>query len=285
MEEIDDRIDNIINSRIKPLEAENEKLSNENVNLREVNQQLICKLNKLISSLAPHDVASADPSPLSSSAAEPEGVATEHHDDLELTDMKQGSKTLLLSDSIMRHVGSSCPKHPGHHGPVIDNFHLDDVMKFHEFHKVVVPGARADRLWSEAVRVSHSHPDFTNVIVCVGANYTQQFSREHAIRDIQDLLSAISQLFPNARVAWTLTLPQFTQGRPVIAGIRHVNDVIMEYCMDNDFDIIFTPEFSLFLNDYNFVRHLFAVDGIHLNRSGIEIMTSAICEYMFNHYM
>ena len=135
------------------------------------------------------------------------------------------------------------------------------------------------------VRVLCQHPEFTNVIVWVGGNYTQQFSRDYAISDIQGLLSALSKLFPNARVAWTLTLPQFAHGRPVLAGIRHVNDAVMNYCWDNAIDVIYTPEFSLYMNDHSFVRQLFAADGTHLNRSGIQIMTSAIREYMFNLYI
>ena len=164
------------------------------------------------------------------------------------------------------------------------------MNNFHKIHKVVVPSARAARLWEEAVRVSNENHTFSDVIVCVGANYTQSLTPVIAIKETQELLIAISELFPNARIAWSLTLPQFDRPRlpvfgAVLTGIRYANDVMADFCVGNGFSIIFTPEFSLFEHDFASVRNLFAHDGVHLNKSGIEAMSAAIREYIFDIYM
>jgi hypothetical protein len=272
MDELEARIASIVASKLEPLQTAND-------NLKEINSQLLDKLNNLLPARSHEPIAATDP-PIST-----EQSPTPYHDhdyqDFELA-VNQGSQTLILSDSILRHIGSSCPKKPGDQGPVYDNFHLD-AAKQHHVHKIVIPGARCDRLWSEAVLASRDLPDINNIIVSVGANYPNSCTPAFACNEIQDFLSAIARLFPNAQVAWTLTLPQFN--RDNLRGIRYLNDQLIKFCELNVIDMIASPEFSLFANNYNSVRSLFAHDGVHLNKEGIKIMESAITNYLFSIYM
>ena len=112
-----ERVNELLDTRLAPLQEENDKLSKENAALRELNKQLLEKLDLLISKFddiqpsnppahsqsddAVADLSPADLSPATPSCAviPPETFATKSH-------------TLVLSDSIYRHVLSSCPKRP-----------------------------------------------------------------------------------------------------------------------------------------------------------------------------
>ncbi len=215
LDDLDSKLSSLLDSKLKPLEMENKKLSNANALLKEVNQQLVTRIDKILSVLGTTNAVDVSTTTAPSTAPpDVEEITPPHHNDLETTAC-QGSQTLIISDSIMRHVGSSCPKKPGDSAPVIDTFNIAS----HRVHKVVVPGARCDRLWSEAVKASHDHPDVQHVIVCVGANYPHLYSPKHTSREIQNMLTAIADLFPNARVACSLILPQFRRN-PVISGLR-----------------------------------------------------------------
>ncbi len=278
MEELDSRFSKMMETMLQPMREDNQRLSRENKMLREVNNQLLNRIDKLLTasaSPAQHDTAELCHTTSSHNEL--------HHDDF--GDIQhQGNETLILSDSILRHVGSSCPKKPGFAGPVLDSFCLDPATEYHHVHKVVVPGARCSRLWPEAVKASIEHPNCSNIIVCVGANYTQMFTPSQAVREIEEFLTAVSELFPDARVAWTVTLPQFDHG-PVLGGIRYANDAIFDFCIENDIDIIYAPEFSLYANEVNSVRKLFAIDGIHMNKAGITAMTNVIRDYIIFQFM
>ena len=272
LDELEARIASIVASKLEPLQSANDKL-------KEVNNQLLSKLNQLLSASSPDIIVATHPPISAEESTNP--YHEQNYQDYELVE-NQGSQTLVLSDSILRHIGSSCPKKPGDQGPVYDEFHLD-AAKQHRVRKIIVPGARCDRLWSEAVIAARDLPDINNVIVCVGANYPNTCTPDFACNEIQDFLSAISSLFPNAQVAWTLTLPQFN--RNILRGIRYVNDSLIKFCELNVIDMIASPEFSLYTNNFNSVRSLFAHDGVHLNKEGINIMESAITNYLFGIYM
>lgn len=281
LNELESRLEESIMKKLsckyEAIETENKKLSRENSNLKEINFALMKKIDKLLAAIG--DDGSVPPPPPCLNEGESLNYV---HPDLET------SATLILSDSIFRHIGSSCPKVAGSKGPVIDDFTLDDTNNMHAVHKVVVPGARAGRLWEEAVRVQKEGHRFSDVIVCAGANYSRTHTTHSTVEELQEFLLAVSDLFPDARVGWSLILPQFDCTPPVfdavMAGIRRVNEEMVDFCIVNNIGILFTPEYSLYQNDYNTVRKLFAYDGLHLNKAGIDIMSAAVNEYIFALY-
>ena len=268
LEELDERI----LSKITPLQEDVNRLIQENNSLRETNNQLIQRLSALISTLEKNQQAS----PVDDSYVVASAETTSEPVELSI---ESKSNTLILSDSIFRHVLSSCPKQPGQRAPIVEKLELDN-KGHHSVQKIIVPGARADRLWSEAASLPLSvRQAFTNVIVSVGANHTEH-SPDEAAADIQDFLQALPSLFPSALFAWSVMLPQ--PGK--IYGIRYVNELVSAFCHENNFDLLWTNEYSVRLNGPDSVRSLFARDGVHLNRGGIAIMSKTVKQYIFSLY-
>ena len=258
--QLNECIETLVSPKLAALQAENSSL-------REMNKLLVQKIDTLLSKIenvipenvVPENVDPVDPAPIPvsevSNATPPE--------------LSHKSNTLILSDSIFRHVLSSCPKQPGRRAAVVDKFDLDSKGN-HAIHKIVVPGATANRLWEEAA--SLPLPDrlsFSNVIISVGANYPQSSTESDAARDIIDFIDALADLFPTSQIAWSFILPQ----PGILPGIRNVNKAVYAYCIDNNIDLIWANDFSVFANGPDHVRSLFAHDGIHLNRKGIDIMS------------
>ena len=270
--DLDKRIEAILNTKIDHLQKENDSL-------REINGQLIERISDLISAIEkngslPTAVSSDEPDepdalndvPTTAvSSSPPESFLTKSH-------------TLILSDSIFRHVLTSCPKQPGNRAPIIDKFSLDSKGD-HTVYKIIVPGADAARLWEAASSIPDRH-SFSNVIVSVGANHTNAQPPDIASYEIEEFLDAITKLFPTAQVAWSVLLPQ--PGK--LPGIRHLNNYVSSFCHENNIELIWAQEFSVIINGPEHVRSLFARDGVHLNRKGIELMTAAVKHYIFSHY-
>ena len=74
------------------------------------------------------------------------------------------------------------------------------------------------------------------------------------------------------KFAWSVMLPQ--PGK--IYGIRYVNELVSAFCHENNFDLLWTNEYSVSINGPDSVRSLFARDGVHLNRGGIAIMSKTV---------
>ena len=270
--DLEEKIDELA-SKLNPIQEENARLVEENASLRYDNSQLVDRITKLISALEtlgplPKETPAITPS---SSPAEPEDIISPDEP------LNSNSNTLIISDSIYRHVLSSCPKQPGQAATITDNI----VIGSHTIRKLVIPGACADRLWAEASSISASDRNlFSNVIVCVGANYTNKTSIDIAADEISDLLTALGDLFPAAQLAWTVMLPQPHK----MDGIRYVNNIVTDLCHSSNIDLIWDPNFSIIENGDQHVRNHFARDGIHLNRKGIESMTKTVKEYLLSLY-
>ena len=271
------QLDERIQSMLQPLQEENAKLLEVNSSLRETNTLFIEKLHTLITHF---ETLKSGPAP-AAPAEEVEAIPTTPPaipSAIPEETFEVSSNILVLSDSIYRHILSSCPKQPGLHAPIVDKFDLDR-KGHHKIHKIIIPGACTGRLWEEAASITDRH-SYTNVIVSAGANHAHAQSKEDAADDISDLLLALADLFPNAQIAWSVMLPQ--PGK--VPGIRYVNDIVTSICHDNNIHLIWAMDFSILINGPKHVRSLFAMDGIHLNRKGIEIMTEAVRNYIFTLY-
>jgi len=146
---------------------------------------------------------------------------------------RENFEILILSDSMLRHVMGDCPKKkedaklktaimdlqlPFANRQVCQKAIEQDISlkvdsspnpKIHRpplrVKEVVIPGARAHRLLSEATVLSRAY-NFEHVIVHVGTNYVP-FVPEQAITDITKLLDALPHLFPGCRVTFSPILP------------------------------------------------------------------------------
>ena len=101
-----------------------------------------------------------------------------------------------------------------------------------------------------------------------------------AASDIIDFIDALTDFFPTEQIAWSFILPQ----PGILHGIRIVNNAVSTYCDDNNIDLIWAKDLSVFANGLTTARSLFAHDGVHLNRKGIDIMSNTIKDYIFSIY-
>ena len=282
MAELDERLEAMITSKLSSLQEDNEKLRLENASLREAHEQLLDRLNLLIDAIQKNGPpAAAVPAESSDEPDEPEALNYEPTPAVSSSppeSFSTKSHTLILSDSIFRHVLTSCPKQPGNRAPIIDKFSLDSKGD-HTIYKMIVPGADAARLWEAASSIPDRH-SFSNVIVSVGANHTSAQPPDIASYEIEDFLTAITKLFPTAQVSWSVLLPQPDK----LPGIRHLNNYVSSFCHENNIELIWAQDFSVIFNGPEYVRSLFARDGVHLNRKGIELMTAAVKHYIFSLY-
>jgi len=300
----------IIDNRNLELEAQNRELKDqlgdvitklnqileENLSLRKTNENLAKRVETLETLLSENAIsecesAETDETPVSEPAYTPPE--------------KEKYDTLILSDSIMRHVMKDCPKvtkysawrdkwyepHPIEQDFTIPTKKLQPPIKGK---KVIMPGARCDKLFSEAIRLSQQYT-FEAVIISVGVNYRWEWSKEgegETINNIQEFLEALKIIF-GCRIAYAPMLPvsskneQDNKSLPVAEStaklnesIREINSQLVEFCERRNIKQLTCPSFTM--DDENPVpnRHLLAKDGVHLNRKGIVEIDHLIMDYL-----
>ena len=200
----------------------------------------------------------------------------------ELFTDKEFKDVLILSDSIYRHIGGAIPRDEKFKGPLYRELDIENI----DVLKCVIPGARVDRLWSEAVAISQKY-NFREIIIHVGSNYIPSPQacrrnyyfpmRNFIVNDIKDLLGAVSDLF-NCHVTFSSILPRLNM--TFFRLIRNLNIEINEYCRLRFFGVIRCNAFAL--NNENRLDHrLFArQDGIHLGRMGIDVLFYSLREHI-----
>ena len=155
---------------------------------------------------------------------------------------------LLLSDSIMRHVG------------------FDNLCKGCDSYKLVVPGARCDRLLMELVALCRTH-SFRSVIVHVGSNHIPHEDEEEAADAVIKLLDVVKQLFPGARVAFSALLPKISKEH--FSSSDRVNSAVYRFCLGARIDFVDHPAFA---RD----RRLICRDAVHMSFKGVSFMERAL---------
>lgn len=178
--------------------------------------------------------------------------------------------TLILSDSIYRHVGTECPKENYPAGlPFASYFTVGNVSVM----KVICPGARCDRLLSLAAELNMNY-SFGHTILHVGANYTRSVTSPHDVSDeINALMDAVGALY-DCKFSFSCMLPQSNQS--VTGGINIVNTEVSDFCLHRGYG---------FLQCTLFVRRegrnsLLAYDGIHLSRKGVRALHYCVEEHI-----
>jgi len=256
-------------------QAVNSKIIAENQNLREVNNKLMARIDELMKKRESHDSPVVPVSPATPPPPPPPPSDDTFYDPYEATSDQR--MVLILSDSIFRHVGVECSvekrsppdllsRWRRSSGPkaIIKDFLVNDAVPVR---KVVVPGARCDRIILEASLIAQQgHHHFREVIVHVGANYVSSHRALAAKEEIQQCLLSIQHLFPDAGVTYSVILPQYVDDKSDNATnltINKLNDLIEDFCVDNGLNAFGVDAFS------GYSRRLLTRGGIHLNRGGI----------------
>ena len=203
------------------------------------------------------------------------------YDDEEWDDLdNQSGEILILSDSIWRHVGVSCPKRrmKGRASPpIIKKFELEG----RNFTKHVIPGACSDRLWHEAARVARDDPTpYEEVIIHCGTNFaTSRVAPPDAELELKHLIRNVSALFPDARITFSRILPRFCEDDDAPwwnnYTIEYMNNNIERFCELEGFGF-----FDVIDLEVDNAQRMLAIDGIHLGHQGIQAMTRALGVYI-----
>ena len=293
--------------RFDALQAENLKISQENlritqenVQLRQINARLIERVDNLVAivekNVALQTTASIPPPPDPVPAPPVEDSPEEAMDPYEAAEGHDS--ILILSDSIFRHVGIDGPpakppvrdllSHQRRYSPkaaIYQDFSVNSFAKEPlPIRKVVIPGARCGRIFLEAQLIARENRErYKTVIVHVGANYVRTHSPFVAQKEIEDLLMEIQCLFPDSFVTFSETLPQYCEqsedmNSAINFDILKVNVHIKDFCHAHGFGS-FGPDVFFSAPDH-YVEKLYAKDGLHLGRRGIDSLYRALGSFL-----
>ena len=214
---------------------------------------------------------------------------------------------LILSDSIYRHVGGDTPTKIK--PPRTTSFDPPDWPKWKQaleqdvpicgseirLKKVVVPGARASRLWYEASRLALTC-NFNQILVHVGTNYlSSKRDPEEAVDQIQNLLTSLRTLF-NCKIVFSLVLPRVARddaltgpydlsddSYDLVESVRFLNDELIDFCRSKNFGTFFCPAFRMNIDDPAPKKHFLSKDGCHLSRRGVVELEHSVFDHL-NYY-
>ena len=148
--------------------------------------------------------------------------------------------------------------------------------------KLVVPGARAPRLFSEAM-VLHKDYTFDEIIVHVGTNYLYPLeSSAIIISEINTLLDSLRSLF-SATVVFSPVLPrvlpaemlQHNKSKPPTAFSRDMFHKIHHINTNINGPLLWCEEFM----DTN-PKYLLCSDGVHVGEHGIKALESCLLDHI-----
>ena len=209
---------------------------------------------------------------------------------------KERYDALILSDSILRHVGGDCP--PKTTAPPPEprkgEWYLQDVPYVAPkpyapllVKKCIAPGARAAKLYNLALGLAKDFT-FDHIIVHCGTNNVMYDHPDDVTEEITDLLAELRKLF-NCRITFSPILPRVTKEErkddgselspdtvELLQTIENINSKVYHFCQRRYFGTALCRAFIM--NNRNPLprKHLLAQDGCHLNRRGIVSMEHSI---------
>jgi len=277
-----------LNELIKKLDAflaENAELRKRNNQLDERNNQLAERIEHLEKLLSDKN-DKPPPAVVTSTSPAPEPVPKIRYD------------ALILSDSIMRHVGGDLPTRKmippeePHSKPVYEQDLPYVAPKPYAkllVKKVISPGARAAKLYNIARELSKTY-SFDHIICHVGTNYVPYEHANDTIEEVSDLLAELKLIF-KCKVTYSPILPRISMedreadGRnlsPESLGmlntIQYINTEIYRFCKKNYIGTALCQDFVMDPQNPVPVKYLLAKDGCHLNRRGIVAMEHSVCD-------
>ena len=200
---------------------------------------------------------------------------------------------LVLSDSILRHVGVDCPskKIVPPEEPRSKIVYEQDIPYVAPkpyapllVKKVIAPGARAAKLYNIAKELSKKY-SFEHIICHVGTNYAPHEHPDDTIEEVSDLLSELKIIF-NCKVTYSPILPRITledrqtddaqnlspESLELLNTIQYINTELYRFCQRNKVGTALCQAFVMDSRNPMPRKHLLAKDGCHLNRRGIVAM-------------
>ena len=219
-----------------------DKILDENISLRERNEAFAKRIETLEAMLTSNKSESDAASVAVSSEPTPVAPAAK---------LKVPFQALILSDSMLRHVGGDCPikrrdplnRPTSSRRPLIQDIKYP-CSKSHpklDIKKICVPGARAPRLYEEALRVSHEF-SFEAVYVHVGTNSLCDTYNGDIVVELEQFLRALKKMF-RCEIVFSFILPRITFGdrhnesRKLsresvyqIEAIRYINQELLVFC-------------------------------------------------------
>ena len=281
--QLDSDIQATLNELIKILDT----FLMENIKLREQNETLTKRIETLENLLTEKkDVALPPPSATPSSpVSTPSAAKVKYH-------------ALIISDSMLRHVGGDCPikstavapRKPKHAALIQDipyvapNQNPPLLVK-----KIVVPGATSARLYNEAMLIAKDFT-FDHVICHCGTNYVPFMHPDDAIEEVSDLLDELKIIF-KCKVTFSPILPKLStddrqsdswnlsnESKDMINTIRNINSEVYRHCLTNNIGSLLCEDFVMDSRNPVPRKNLLAKDGCHLSRCGIVAMEHTIFE-------
>jgi hypothetical protein len=196
---------------------------------------------------------------------------------------KKRFDALIISDSIYRHVGKESPtvEKEQQKGPIYQafNFCNDKVSCL----KVVIPGARAPRLFAELVILRKDYV-FSEIIIHCGANYIPYDGNywrpkfwDECYEEVTGLLKVASEMFPAANVTFSPILPQVYSPPK---SIRDINININNFCSDHGFTRLHPVAFGE-PDAFKFLCY----DGTHLSYRGVAELSKVVKHHLCHSFM
>ena len=261
----------------------------ENDELKEANKQLMERLDRFLDmqlSAPPTPEIEPEDDEVSFTKEVPMDLGDAPYDYEEITG--EGERNILiLSDSIFRHVGVACPKELSRtpnkkrkpKRPIIKEFQIEKNIYCK---KVIYPGGNCGDLLACAAEAAKLDPNtiFDEVILHVGTNTVESSSPTRMTTNLQRMLMDLTILFPDSDITYSAIIPR-CGGDPsewINDQIADINYELERYCMDKGFGFFSATAFrDLYKRNINY---LYARDGTHLGRLGIENMQLALRNYL-----
>jgi hypothetical protein len=259
----------------------------DNISLREQNETFAKRIETLEAMLANKSESDAATVAVSS-VPTPAAPATK---------VKVPFQALVLSDSMLRHVGGDCPIKRGEplNRPTPSRRALIQDIKYRcskshpkiDIKKICVPGARAPRLFQEALSVAQDF-SFEAVYVHVGTNSLCDTYNGDIVAELVQFLRALKGIFGCA-IIFSFILPRITVGDRYnesrklsresvhqIEAIRYINEELLVFCNVERFDTLICDEFVMDEFEPCPDMSMLARDGCYLSRKGVVAMESAL---------
>lgn len=259
------------------------KLEEENASLKKSNELLLERVRGLEGKV--EDV-------VASSYVESDYEDDEDDDDCEINDVfeveehvdrnpdptrKKFVQTLVLSDSIMKHVDPT----------------KMEPMSGMEIMNVSIPGARCPRLLAELAHLSIRY-EFGEVIVHVGTNYLPHEPAHRVAQEIKNFLSAICDFLPETtKVTFSSILPR-TSDR-FLRSVNNINQQIYYFCAQSPHRLhylwypYFARSHSTIINQrvvhlkHGINKKLYCWDAVHLSHFGVDHVMVTLREHIIRH--
>ena len=108
----------------------------------------------------------------------------------------------------------------------------------------------------------------TTAVCHVGRNDLPSHDSDAVIDSLKKLSETAKQKFPAAKIGISAILPKIEKDAIVHNNILYINGKLKDLCKDDD-RLIFIPHRKLSES-----RHLYAKDGVHLNKEGVRLLVA-----------